>query len=488
MSIMSQVVHQAIKTFCHSSYRSFIKSLQSPQETQLAVLKETLNFLQLDQQSLSAFKKKYPLSTYQDWKKSIEDHRQEKSSFAGEVERFEPTSGSSENMKWIPFTKLYLKQLDRASSPWLYDLYHRYQIDRGVHYWSLSWMPDSLRQEMNNHDLDYLPWWKRPIYSKIMAVEPETSFLPTAREAQLSTLASLLNKPTSFISVWSPTFLLRLLEILEQERSYLSRLIHQKESRNVLLASQQLGPQELKILFPKLKLISSWDTASSQSWAQKIQELFPFCAFQGKGLWATEGVVTIPFQGHFPLAIRSHFYEFECLDSGKLYNSWELKAGMDVKPYLTSATGLLRYQLNDHLYVQEKLFNTPCIQFKGRLGTTDLAGEKISQSIASEINTNLTHLVSGKVITLCAVQSTPKPYYMCLVEGKKDESIVLDHILEEKLMSSHHYKLARDLGQIDHAQCKYVDNGLEEYYKLRQEKVVVSGNVKIEPLIQITIS
>lgn len=60
--------------------------------------------------------------------------------------------------------------------------------------------------------------------------------------------------------------------------------------------------------------MSSWDTAGSKAWAEKLKEKLPSVQFEGKGLWATEGVVTIPYNDQYPLAYQSHFYEFEYLE------------------------------------------------------------------------------------------------------------------------------------------------------------------------------
>ena len=56
-----------------------------------------------------------------------------------------------------------------------------------------------------------------------------------------------------------------------------------------------------------------------------------------KGLIATEGIVTIPFEGHHPLAIRSHFFEFlDRNDQPKLAH--ELEAGSEYTVVLTTGT------------------------------------------------------------------------------------------------------------------------------------------------------
>ncbi|MEK5768551.1 GH3 auxin-responsive promoter family protein, partial [Acinetobacter schindleri] len=94
---------------------------------------------------------------------------------------------------------------------------------------------------------------------------------------------------------------------------------------------------------------SSWDTAGSKAWAEKLKEKLANVQFEGKGLWATEGVVTIPYNDQYPLAYQSHFYEFEYLEGekqGQIVPSWQLKQGDVVSPLITSGNGLLRYCLD----------------------------------------------------------------------------------------------------------------------------------------------
>src|SRR5204863_2994 len=58
---------------------------------------------------------------------------------------------------------------------------------------------------------------------------------------------------------------------------------------------------------------------------------------QPKGLLATEGVVSIPFQGQHPIAVRSHFYEFEDEQdkSGRIFGAPELKPGRSYRVLIT---------------------------------------------------------------------------------------------------------------------------------------------------------
>ncbi len=127
------------------------------------------------------------------------------------------------------------------------------------------------------------------------------------------------------ISVWSPTFALQLLERLEslqqdvievlQSGSWGNRQASLKEvtaprsseSAQALITSSNGEQIDFKKLWPKLSLVSSWDTAGSKAWAEKLKEKLPSVQFEGKGLWATEGVVTIPYNDQYPLAYQKSF-------------------------------------------------------------------------------------------------------------------------------------------------------------------------------------
>src|SRR5262249_44043144 len=64
--------------------------------------------------------------------------------------------------------------------------------------------------------------------------------------------------------------------------------------------------------WPHLCLLSMWTDAQAQRFIPPVVQRFAGVEIQGKGLLATEGVVSVPlFEAPAPvLAIRSHFYEF----------------------------------------------------------------------------------------------------------------------------------------------------------------------------------
>lgn len=378
-------------------------------------------------------------------------------------------------------------------------------MGRGAHYWSLSWIPDDLRdQNFVFNEMDLFPFFKRRWLHRSAAVPAPISRTQHSQSSLLATLVYLAaQRRLTMISVWSPTFLLSLLESLSARREELSEILGSgrwgtwESSMNGLPCPRstdvsrllhswdaRIGPEFLKNLWPHLALISAWDSSTSSLWAQDLKELFSHVSFQGKGLWATEGVVTIPFQGQYLLAVNSHFYEFRCLDSGKIFPSWELRGGQRVQPLLSTGSGLWRYALQDSMKVVGNVASCPTLLFEGRIDETDMVGEKIGHDLARHVLEDLNARDSSRCMTLCAIADRErKPFYAVLAQSQTGNGSDLAETLEKMLVKSHHYRLARELGQLGPAQVFLTKAPIAAYLRFKGQKEMISGNVKIEPLI-----
>jgi hypothetical protein len=116
--------------------------------------------------------------------------------------------------------------------------------------------------------------------------------------------------------------------------------------------------------------------------------LFPGVLIQGKGLLATEGVVSVPLveHGSCVAAATSHFFEFmEHLGSPpRLLH--ELEENHEYAVLLTTGGGLYRYRLGDRVRVVGFASNTPLLEFLGKEdGISDLCGEKLSPAFVGSI-------------------------------------------------------------------------------------------------------
>ncbi len=490
---------------------SFCQSLDKVTKRQSEILRKILSesFDYSDITSVEEFQNKVPLSNYSDWRVKIDA-----ATTLGEgltysrVRYFQPSSGSTSQEKWIPYTDSFLGELNNASLAWIGDLYKRYpEIKKGKHYWSLSWLPDKYRDKRINDDLKVVSFFERQILKNVMALPWDVSKFPSSHTSLLATSVGLIAcEELSLISIWSPTYLLSLFDFIAKNKETIINILEKRhwgefeqlnkypvpkcndKTLQILKFWDGVDFSIFQAIWPNLVLISSWDSSTSHKWANELRKIFVNTSFQGKGLWATEGVVTFPFKGHYPLAINSHFYEFIDCETSEVLLPSKLKIGQRVKPVITTGSGLLRYQIEDRLRVTEYIGDTPCFEFEGRIKDVDMVGEKISHEISNFIVQKICKEYSIEGVCLIARDQKPKPYYSILVEKNEKSLQVAKFVsdeLEKELEKNFHYKVARELGQLDHAQVEIEANSWEHYKRLQMKSGKIEGNIKHEPLIRI---
>lgn len=464
--------------------------------------------------SWEEFVRQVPVSTYQDYAEVITAQRERKQSLLidSPVMRYQPTSGSTSGVKWVPYTKMFLDELDQVITAWVGDLYRQFPGQgHGTHYWSLSWIPTEMRSQTAgdiNDDMKMLSWGKRLLAYLTQAAPQDIALAETSDDSLFATIAYLAaDEHLGFISVWSPTFGLGLLEQMAVWRKELAAALStgqwgERQARMAGLPCPQshraahlllqwngaLNAPFFEQLWPQLAVLSAWDTAAAAPWAQKLKGLLPHANFQGKGLWATEGVVTFPFDGRYPLAYLSHFYEFADANDGKIFAPWQLREGQEVIPIMTTGSGFARYQMADVIRVEKPLGQVPCFTFLGRNDGVDLVGEKTSATTAQMVQDQL-QLDGSMPVTLLALDEARNrtPGYVLLVECAPEAprealQAALAEQVEKALQGNFHYKLARELGQLQRAACVALPHMRAIYLDQCRERGMIEGNIKIEPL------
>lgn len=378
------------------------------------------------------------------------------------VARYEYTSGSTKSKKIIPYSKEFLNELNEASSVWMADLYKSYPgIKNGPHYWTLSWSPD---QETDDSEL--FPFAQRFFLQKILVLNQKIKMTPTLESSWFATLVNLVAcRNLSLISIWSPTLLMRIKkDIQEQAPAILDTLKQRKwkkygQDLNTLLAVPafdgkislaDLEEFKFKTIWPNLTLVSAWDSATSRFYFDQLKSHFPGIAFQGKGLWATEGVVTIPFENKKVLSFKSHFYQFRCVQTGKILFSWQLEKDQIVEPIISGSNGIVRYLIEDRIQVCDYFNQVPCFEFLGRNATSDMVGEKLSDTDFQNYQNELHRKFPVQNSLFVAVNATT-PFYACIAFGEKldvDQKKYIQFFLENNLISNFNYKVARNLNQL----------------------------------------
>ena len=367
---------------------------------------------------------------------------------------YEKTSGSRGPAKWIPYTQSLRSSFNSMFCVWVHDLIENGpRFETGKFYFCIS--PQLKDPKVSTEiaggladDSEYLDGWLRAVLSLVLVAPPRLKHLqdPDEFKEQLS-LELLCEHRLEAISIWSPSFLKVLLDYMEIHRELLIEKLGDKIShqRAQLLRSSRIPWTEI---WPKLKLISCWDSSHSREQAEFLRQRFPGVMVQGKGLLATEAPMTIPLiaaKGFVPL-LNEVFFEFEH-DSGQIYKLHEIKQGEEYTLIISQKGGLYRYRIGDRIRVSHFYQKTPCLEFLGRdRSISDLVGEKLSETFVQTVLEDLC-LETPFFKTLVPV-SDPVAHYLLLLDEAQEPPAAIAQRLDRALMRSPHYRHARLLGQL----------------------------------------
>ena len=404
------------------------------------------------------------------------------------LERLVPSSGSTAAAKFIPFTAELRAEFTTAIDAWLVDLFRRDpSLVSGPSYWSISpaatklpSLPGSVVPIGFDHDSQYLGGARQALARCILAVPDVVTRISDVSAFQYVTALFLLRaRNLRIVSVWHPSFFDRVLDHVAVNHD---RLVYDIE-HGTLSVSPLLAPGVAKTvasllrpnhkradevrsagahprrLWRHLALISCWADGPSAAAAAQLASRCSGIAVQRKGLLATEGVVTIPFEGCHPIAVRSHFYEFAGAD-GQIRLAHELERGHEYTVLLTTGGGLYRYRLGDRVRVDDVVYNTPSLRFVGRDDrVSDLFGEKLSDGFVSGVLEQLFAGMPPPFALLAPHRSAGRFAYALFVSPETSIHPDLAERLERALRDNPHYAWCVDLGQLAPARIIRVSAG-----------------------------
>ena len=432
---------------------------------------------------------------------------------------FQPTSGSTGAGKWIPYTPSLKREFLRGVNPWLSDLYlHRPRLFGGKAYWQISPAVDSPARSGSNvsgftDDAEYLGPIAQLVWNEISAVPAAARHIADPNTFRyLSALCLLRAHDLRLISVWSPSFLSLLLETIVTHRADLledlrsggistERYLPEQLRSSKSFAFRPLPKRAIELkklleaphicwtrVWPQLALISCWKDGFAKRLTPALERDFEGVEIQGKGVLATEGIVSFPLTAHphgaVP-AINSHFLEFCESASPQLRLVDELELGMRYSVVLTTGGGLYRYRLQDIVEVVGFADRLPLLRFIGRESSvSDLFGEKLHESqIEEAVKAALEMLPSLPQFTLFTCEKIADRYSYCLLlqtevlcESTKAQLL---ETIETRLLDNIHYRYCRSLGQLGPLKLFYVrEHGLATYVAALQKRGIREGDLK----------
>lgn len=437
------LVKKALAFLGDKKRRDFIEACKNPEQTQNK-LKASL----LENSTLP-----FPAEF-----KSFTDYQGKNNLSKEPVSFFETTSGSTGTKKDIPYTKSLLKSFENMFLLWAHDLvfHSNLNLQSGKFFMSVS--PQI--GDANKDDRKYLSPALNLLLNPFLVSNPNTHRGKTAHDFFMKVAADLIKaNDLEVISIWSPTYLLSLLEFMEANRKALG-----------IDNETQLAGH-----WPRLKLISCWTHGQATRSSRLLQEKFPEVKIQAKGLLLTEGVVTIPWSeagGNIPLLTEAYL-EFVSHD-GKIFLLHELNKDSTYRVIMSQRNGFLRYDTRDLVKVTGHYHKTPILEFIGREeSVTDLAGEKLSEKILQETFKDI-----SAPILLVPDTSGALPRY----EVYYDDS--LDALKwDERLKLNYHYQLASQLGQLKPLKSIAVPNLSKKYLEFYQSRGMNLEDIKEKMLI-----
>ncbi len=417
------------------------------------------------------------------------------------VKLLEPSSGSSGAEKWIPYTKTLQGEFNRSVAVWMaQNFLDDPRLIGGRAYWSLT--PRIPRDENAgtvvpvgfDEDSAYLGGFAERLIRRTLLADPALARIRDMPRFWRATLVSLLAcRDLRLISVWHPSFLQLLLERMRSEwRALLDGVRHGMCDESACFAIRgnkrradelrSVGCDDLAYLWPQLRLISCWGDANATAGFDEVESEFPGVRVQRKGLVATEAIATLPFSGHRPLAISSHFFEFEAAD-GSVKPSWAAEEGEEYSLVVTTGGGLYRYRMKDRVRVVNRYGSLPSLVFLGKEDSvTDFFGEKLSEAFIVDVLEKLFRRMGVRPGFAMLAYEPELACYTLFVEADRSIATQADN-LDSGLRENPHYALCRQLGQLHKVRISTLPgNAVEAYTNRLVERGMRLGDIKLTAL------
>ena len=258
--------------FCKKSYKDFVSNIKSKskiRKTQVKILLEILKtnkntkylkIFETESQILNAenekeliekFQNKIPIVNYENIKEFVEKEKSGENNvlLSDKIKLFELTSGSTSDVKYIPYTEKFLKSYMNGVFAWIYNLYqNNKRLFLGSSYWSVS--PILKREAVTSggirvgieDDTSYFDKVSAFFLNKLFTVPKEIKNIQNMEDFLLITVVFLLlSENLAMISVWSPSFLMILLDFIEKNYKVICQIVKSKDLGTEFFADKNLG-------------------------------------------------------------------------------------------------------------------------------------------------------------------------------------------------------------------------------------------------------
>ncbi|NWO19306.1 GH3 auxin-responsive promoter family protein [Leptotrichia sp. oral taxon 223] len=258
--------------FCKKSYKNFVSNIKSKskiRETQVKILLEILKtnknteYLKIfetgsqilnaenEKELIEKFQNKILIVNYEDIKEFVEKEKSGENNvlLSDKIKLFELTSGSTSDVKYIPYTEKFLKSYMNGVFAWIYNLYkNNKRLFLGSSYWSVS--PILKREAVTSggirvgieDDTSYFDKVSAFFLNKLFTVPKEIKNIQNMEDFLLITAVFLLlSENLAMISVWSPSFLMILLDFIEKNHKVICQIVKSEDLGAEFFVDKNLG-------------------------------------------------------------------------------------------------------------------------------------------------------------------------------------------------------------------------------------------------------
>ncbi|MBQ5774390.1 MAG: GH3 auxin-responsive promoter family protein [Paludibacteraceae bacterium] len=382
---------------------------------------EILN-AQNDRELFSLYQHFVPVNDYEALRPYVERHKNGEYNvlFSGKPDMYATTSGTTSEPKWIPMTHKYLKDVyGKMSHVWLWNFIKKRPFIFGGKILPIvgkeceGYAPDgTLYGSVSGVLVRDIPKFIKRHYvapASVMSIDDYA-----ARNYTLM-LLGLQHRNLTLFATANPSTILELLhtveehydemvediekgcisskvEIAPQLREELNQYIkpRPKRAKELRKLKEKYGTVLPKHYWPLLQYLSTWKCGNTSIYMEKYMDAFDFkqTYYQELGYIATECRFGFSLDHTNESVLFPHFHYYEFVEEHELdkpnkhfLQIDELEKGHRYCAYVTTFSGLFRYNMNDLIEVGGRYEDTPTIHMISKVnGIVSMTGEKLCEN------------------------------------------------------------------------------------------------------------
>jgi hypothetical protein len=409
-------------------YRRFVSSTRDVRATQERVLSEVMEYARDTVigrehgfggvRNHADLVRRVPVRSYEDHRPYVERHMKGERDvlFPGRPMMYNRSSGTTAKAKHIPVTEYnFEKTIKDRGKLWLYGLMKSFPgVYRGKDLTLVSPAVEGHTEDGTPYgSLSGLIYHNIPEFVKLVHTIPYSAMTIGDYDAKVYTLLRFaLAADVSVILTGNPSTVLNLAVRADRDKEDLIRDIRdgtlsrtaalepavRREVEELLEPDPRRAAELERVAagdrfrpvdyWPSLRLVHTWKNGNCRLVVPRLAEWFADTPILDFGYIASEITATDlvdPRTDGSILQVRSGFYEFTRYedgeeDDGEFLMAHQLERGGRYFVYVTTFSGLYRYEMNDIVEVVDFFNEAPVIRFlfKGK-GITSIVGEKLSE-------------------------------------------------------------------------------------------------------------